>query len=211
MIIGVRIRTLNTGTVGFLPEVIFKAKVMDSEEIDAVFNNIGIDDFTSRIGKFVENPKGGLKSASGGGPLNLGDPKDWILSDYEKREIIPQRVYNIAKIFHCNILNDMFEACCKENKYTMIFSCSAKELNDCLKEHFYNKDLIHTVAEEYLLERSHYRFTGIKTRRFNRGIFLPRPEDAGPAVDKDGKYRIRMPDKWAETYQGKSPDWLPNQ
>ena len=179
---------------------------MDDEEINAVFSKFNLDDFVLRNGKFRE-----LTSETGGGPLNIGDPKDRKLSDYEKKELLPQRVYNIAKSSYCNILSDMFEACCEENKYTMLFRCSPTELNECLRGHFNNKDLINSVTEEYLLERSHYRFTGIKTRRFNRGLFLERPENSGPAVDTEGKYRIRMPDQWDETYRGKSPDWLPYQ
>jgi hypothetical protein len=45
------------------------------------------------------------------------------------------------------------------------------------------------VTEEYLNERSHYRETGIKTKRYMRGKFVPRDILNDPPLDKDGNYR----------------------
>ena len=91
----------------------------------------------------------------------------------------------------------------------MMVTCSqqSKDLSTCLRKYFYDVAMYQTVADEYLLERSHYRQSGIKTRRYNRGVFLSRPEADGPAVDSQGRYRPRKPDYWRETYGDKTPDW----
>ena len=83
----------------------------------------------------------------------------------------------------------MFDDCCNEHKMMMLFKCSAAELNRCLEENFYNPELYKTVAEEYLLERSHYRQSGILTRRFNRGVLISRPGDSVP--NDPGPYQYR--------------------
>ena len=59
----------------------------------------------------------------------------------------------------------------------------------CLEARWSDPELYQAVAEEYLLERAHYRHSGIRTRRFNRGTFVTRPEESGPALDEQGRYR----------------------
>ena len=36
-----------------------------------------------------------------GGPKGLGDPADRSLSQHEREELIPQRVFDTVKKFHC--------------------------------------------------------------------------------------------------------------
>ena len=45
------------------------------------------------------------------------------------------------------------------------------------------------VKEEYLNERSHYRQTGIKQKRYNRGKFIERDVESDPTLDSQGNYR----------------------
>ncbi len=45
------------------------------------------------------------------------------------------------------------------------------------------------MIEEYLNERSHYRETGIKTKRYQRGAFIARDMAKDPPLDQNGNYR----------------------
>ena len=105
----------------------------------------------------------------------------------------------------------MYDVCCDNNKYTFPVRCQdqVEDLKQCTRTAVADPALIRAVAAEYLLERvghvtrdtcirllicrmmfqSHYRHTGIKTRRFQSGIFAPRPPDNGPALDPKGVYR----------------------
>ena len=82
-----------------------------------------------------------------------------------------------------------FDDCCTTYKYSFPLRCSAEAKKTCLEAKFSDPEFYQTLAEEYLLERAHYRSSGIWTRRFNRGKFVSRPEESGPALDPGGKYR----------------------
>ena len=45
------------------------------------------------------------------------------------------------------------------------------------------------VKEEYLNERSHYRQTGLKQKRYQRGKFIERDVQNDPPLDSGGRYR----------------------
>ena len=57
------------------------------------------------------------------------------------------------------------------------------------RSEFYNPSLQARVREEYLMERSHLRNTGIKTSRIHHGRFIKRSPSDGPALDPEGNYR----------------------
>ena len=45
------------------------------------------------------------------------------------------------------------------------------------------------MREEYLNERSHYRQTGLKQKRYQRGKFIERDVETDPSLDSQGNYR----------------------
>jgi len=48
--------------------------------------------------------------------------------------------------------------------------------------------------------------SGIKTKRYHRGgAWVARDEEKDPALDQQGKYRPRKPDKWDESYKESGP------
>ena len=59
--------------------------------------------------------------------------------------------------------------------------------------------------QEYLNERSHFRQTGIKTRRYFRGGFVNRNFEEDPPVDSEGKYRPAKPTGWDDSYKDSGP------
>ena len=69
-----------------------------------------------------------------------------------------------------------------------------------------NPDFKDQVTEEYLNERSHFRETGVKTKRYHRGTFIARDESIdGPPLDKNGVYRPRKPRDWDKHYAESGP------
>ena len=82
------------------------------------------------------------------------------------------------------------------------------ELVACIEKWFGDENYKEKVTEEYLNERSHFRETGIKTKRYERGTHIPRNfEVDGPALDENGKYRPRKPQGWDESYPNGPPGW----
>lgn len=68
------------------------------------------------------------------------------------------------------------------------------ELVGCLNHWFNDPGFKERVTLEYLNERSHYRQTGTKTKRYLFGKFVPRdPAKDGPALGEDGKYKPQKP------------------
>lgn len=59
--------------------------------------------------------------------------------------------------------------------------------------------------QEYLNERSHFRQTGIKTKRYSRGAFVRRNFNEGSPVDSEGKYMPAKPDGWDDSYKDSGP------
>lgn len=77
----------------------------------------------------------------------------------------------------------------------------------CVEGWFYDPDFKAAIIEEYLNERSHFRQTGIKTKRYKRGAYVGRDLDTDPALDANGKYRLRKPTGWDESYPDGPPKW----
>ena len=59
--------------------------------------------------------------------------------------------------------------------------------------------------QEYLNERSHFRQTGIKTKRYARGAYIDRNFEEDPPLDAKGRYRPMKPTGWDEAYKESGP------
>ena len=62
----------------------------------------------------------------------------------------------------------------------------------CQKEWMETPEFVAAVKEEYLNERSHYRQTGIKQKRYQRGKFIERDVENDPPLDSEGRYRYGL-------------------
>ena len=63
-----------------------------------------------------------------------------------------------------------FTECTQKHGFAMVMSCrdERNELCECIKGWIDNQEFKDLVIEEYLNERSHFRQTGIKTKRYAR-------------------------------------------
>ena len=85
-----------------------------------------------------------------------------------------------------------------------------KDLHRCVDEKVAIQEFRDTVTQEYLNERSHYRQTGHRSPRYERSNYVKRTEE-DPAIGPDGKYKMKKPYKWDESYKGKElPEWAKN-
>ncbi|XP_023347877.1 uncharacterized protein LOC111716634 isoform X4 [Eurytemora carolleeae] len=144
-----------------------------------------------------------------GGPKGLGDPFYRELSKMEEDPMIPQRMRDITRTQTCTSEVENFSKCSKDNGFSMFYYCrDVRDLMmDCQKGWFDRPEFQEAVKEEYLNERSHYRNTGIKTKRYNRGTFIKRDLEKDPPLDKDGNYRPQKPVGWDESYPDGPPSW----
>ena len=127
-----------------------------------------------------------------GGPRGLGDPYDRSLHKLEKDPLIPQRMMDISKTVHCRKEELEFDECVRrEGGIMMFFNCTDLKdaSNACLAKNFRDPEFHAAVTEEYLNERSHYRTTGIRQKRYMGGYFMLRDTKTDPPFDKEGKYR----------------------
>eukprot|EP00092_Neocalanus_flemingeri_P106708 GFUD01136934.1.p1 GENE.GFUD01136934.1~~GFUD01136934.1.p1 ORF type:complete len:166 (-),score=38.95 GFUD01136934.1:195-692(-) len=131
-------------------------------------------------------------SQASGGPRGLGDPYDRTLNKKEEDPLIPQRVMDISKTVLCKELGDELDQCIWDQGAVMMFFRCVEQRdssNLCLTTNFGDPELHAAVKEEYLNERSHYRTTGIKQKRYMMGKFMPRDTMIDPPLDKERKYR----------------------
>ena len=63
-----------------------------------------------------------------------------------------------------------FTDCTLVHKFAMVYACRKErdELCECIAKWTENPEFREAVTEEYLNERSHFRQTGIKTKRYSR-------------------------------------------
>ena len=63
-----------------------------------------------------------------------------------------------------------FSECTQQHKFAMVYKCREErnELCECIQKWVENEEFRNTVIEEYLNERSHFRQTGIKSKRYER-------------------------------------------
>ena len=66
-----------------------------------------------------------------------------------------------------------FSDCTQAHGFKMVYACRKErdELCECIKQWIENPEFKEMVTEEYLNERSHFRETGIKTKRYFRYSF----------------------------------------
>lgn len=144
-----------------------------------------------------------------GGPMGLGDPEYRGLTKMEEDPMIPQRMRDISRTQLCLDEVKQFSECSKNEGFTMIFNC--REARDvmvaCQKSWLDKPEFNAGVTEEYLNERSHYRQTGKKQKRYERGTFIKRNIEVDPPLDKDGNYRPQKPVGWEESYPDGPPSW----
>lgn len=144
------------------------------------------------------------------GPLKLGDPFYRGLSKMEEDPMIPQRMRDIGRELCPDVVKEFCD-CTNRNGFKMIYACTAErdKLCECIQGWLENQHFKDMVTEEYLNERSHFRQTGIKTKRYARGgKFILRDEKlSGPMLDENGKYRPQKPTCWDESYPDGQPAW----
>ena len=83
--------------------------------------------------------------------------------------MLPFRLRDIGReLCHENVKK--FTDCTQKHGFAMVYSCTDErnELCNCIKGWVDNEEFRNTVTEEYLNERSHYRQTGIKSKRYQR-------------------------------------------
>lgn len=124
--------------------------------------------------------------------------------------MITQRMRDVARAELCGDFVQKFSACTQQSGFKMVYSCTAErdELVKCIEDWFVRPGFKEMVSEEYLNERSHFRETGIKTKRYERSKYVPRDLDKdGPSLDDKGQYRPRKPRGWDESYPDGPPAW----
>jgi len=144
-----------------------------------------------------------------GGPKGLGDPTYRGLSKMEEDPLIPQRMRDITRTQLCTDEVRAFSECSKREGFAMAWKCRDEKdcMVDCQKGWFDNPQFVAAVTEEYLNERSHYRQTGIKQKRYNRGAFIARDMVEDPPLNEKGEYRPQKPQGWDESYPDGPPSW----
>ena len=138
----------------------------------------------------------------------------------EEDPMIPQRMRDIARMQLCTEVVESLNKCGKDHvmyilnysemqcvdcwlefisyfqgfKYFMMCRKEKDDLLECIKNWMDNNSFRERVTIEYLNERSHFRETGVKTKRYEHGGMRPRNEDIdGPSLDKNGHYRPQKP------------------
>jgi len=187
--------------------MIFNQRVMDGEEKKYDFDKYSREHNVSEKEIHVERRI--FPQHRYGGPQGLGDPNYRGLSKMEEDPLIPQRMRDISRTQLCTSEYEEFCACSKEQGFMMMFNCrdTRDKMVDCQKTWFGNEEFMEAVKEEYLNERSHYRESGIKTKRYQRGAFVMRDFEKDPPFDANGKYRPQKPTLWNETYPEEAPKW----
>jgi len=146
------------------------------------------------------------------GPLKLGDPDYRGLSKMEEDPMITQRMRDISRTL-CTEYGDKLNECGIKHGLMVWYHCQAErdEVVNCMERWQLEPDFKEKVTEEYLNERSHFRQTGIKTKRYFRGGFVNRNFEEDPPVDKEGKYRPAKPTGWDDSYKDSGPpSWFKN-
>lgn len=144
-----------------------------------------------------------------GGPKGLGDPTYRELSKMEEDPMIPQRMRDISRTQLCIPEVRAFAECSKASGFSMVALCQDEKncMVKCQKEWMETPEFVAAVKEEYLNERSHYRQTGIKQKRYQRGKFIERDVENDPPLDSEGRYRPQKPRGWDESYPDGPPPW----
>ena len=114
----------------------------------------------------------------------------------EEDPLIPQRMRDIARVEFCVEVMQTLNKCGGRHGLLYFVKCREEKeaVKDCVKNWLENESFKRGVTLEYLNERSHFRETGVKTKRYEHGGMRPRNEDIdGPSLDKNGHYRPQKP------------------
>lgn len=98
------------------------------------------------------------------------------LSKMEEDPMIPQRMRDITRTQLCGDKVKEFAECSAREGFAMAWRCREEKdcMVECQKEWFEKPEFVSAVTEEYLNERSHFRQTGMKQKRYNRVGILHR-------------------------------------
>ncbi|XP_045478126.1 COX assembly mitochondrial protein homolog [Harmonia axyridis] len=109
-----------------------------------------------------------------GGPLGLGDPDDTFLRKVEKEVLIPQKMRDKAKTEKCIEEVKNFTECCASSGIAMVYKCRAENslLKSCLSRWYDDDEFKRICKEEYLIERSEFRRTGIRKGSQRIGVSM---------------------------------------
>ncbi|KAK3885800.1 hypothetical protein Pcinc_010017 [Petrolisthes cinctipes] len=102
-----------------------------------------------------------------GGPHGLGDPDDKSLRKVESNVLVPKKMREIARIEKCTKEVEEFTKCCKESSYAMVVTCRPQntDLWDCMGKWFKDEEFRERCTQEYLVERTEYRRTGLTKKQ----------------------------------------------
>jgi len=144
--------------------------------------------------------------------MGLGDPNYRGLSKKEIDPLLTSRIRDIARGELCKNFGETMGKCYVKHGLLCWIYCreEVKDLHRCVDEKVAIQEFRDTVTQEYLNERSHYRQTGHRSPRYERSNYVKRTEE-DPAIGPDGKYKMKKPYKWDESYKGKElPEWAKN-
>merc|ERR1711881_834186 len=96
----------------------------------------------------------------------------------------------------------------EKNKYFIKCREEKEAVKDCVKNWLENDTFKRGVTLEYLNERSHYRQTGVKSKRYRMSNFVKSARERdGPPLDEKGNYRPQKPQDWEKYYKDGLPKW----
>jgi len=130
------------------------------------------------------------------------------LSRMEEDPMVPQRMRDITRTQLCTEEVRAFSECSRREGLFMAINCREEKdwMVACQQRWMEKPEFVAAVTEEYLNERSHYRQTGIKQKRYERGKFIAR-DPSDPSLDSDGNYLPQKPKGWDESYPDGPPSW----
>ena len=131
----------------------------------------------------------------------------------EEDPLIPQRMRDIARVEFCVEVMQILNKCGGRHGILYFLKCREEKeaVKDCVKNWLENDTFKRGVTLEYLNERSHYRQTGVKSKRYRMSNFVKRDRERdGPPLDEKGNYRPQKPQVWffLMIVQGSPPQTL---
>ncbi|EGI62732.1 COXM1 protein, partial [Acromyrmex insinuator] len=101
------------------------------------------------------------------GPKGLGDPNDKSLRKVEKDVLVPKLIRERTKSEKCVNEVKEFHDCCLNSGLLHVVKCRKEndKMKACMEKWFYNQDFIKECTEQYLMERSEFRKTGIPKKQ----------------------------------------------
>jgi hypothetical protein len=103
---------------------------------------------------------------------------------------------DISRTQLCTDEVDEFSKCSRDLGLAYVFKCRSERdcLVSCIQKWFLDPEFKEMVTLEFLNERSHFRQTGIQTKRYTHGTFIHRDlERDGPPLNAKKEYRPQKP------------------